>query len=86
MGTPTSNKFISLSNPLFEEEFEVVPTKKNSLEVILTPLAASLPRNVALEAPSDKALVPALNSQQLALSPIKERACKMRVDNKMFLP
>ena len=71
--TPTSNKFISLSNPLFE----VVPTKKISLEVIPTPLDASLPRNVVLKDPSDKALVPTLNAQQLALATIKERACKM---------
>ena len=77
VGTPTSNKFISLSNPLFEEEFEVVPTKSSSLEVIRTLLAASLPGNIALEAPSNKALVPALNAQQLALATIKERACKM---------
>ena len=82
----TSNKFISLLNPLFEEEFEVVPAKSSTLEVIPTPLAASLPGNVALEAPSDKALVPALNAQQLALATIKERACKMQVDNKMLLP
>ena len=86
MGMQNSNKFISLSNPLFEEEFEVVPSKSSSLEVIPTPLAASLPGNVALEAPSNKALVPALNAQQLALATIKERACKMRVDNKMLLP
>jgi len=77
VGMPTSNKFISLLNPLFEEEFEVVPTKSSSLEVIHAPLAASLPRNVALEVPSDKALVLALNAQQLALATIKERACKM---------
>ena len=81
VGTPTSNKFISLSNPLFEEEFEeefeVVPAKCSSLEVIPTPLAASLPGNVSLEAPADKALVPALNAQQVALATIKERACKM---------
>ena len=63
VGTPTSNKFISLSNPLFEEEFEVVPTKSSTLEVIPTPLTASLPGNVSLEAPSNKALVPALNAQ-----------------------
>ena len=39
VGTPTSNKFISLSNPLFEEELEVVPAKSSTLEVIPTPLA-----------------------------------------------
>ena len=63
VGTPTSNKFISLLNPLFEEEFEVVPAKSSTLEVIPTPLAASLPGNVALEAPSNKALVATLNAQ-----------------------
>ena len=86
VGIPTSNKFISLLNPLFEEEFEVVPTKSFTLEVTPTPLATSLLGNVSLEAPSNKALVPALNAQQLALATIKERACKMGVDNKMFLP
>ena len=37
VGTLTSNKFISLSNPLFEEEFEVVSTKSSNLEVIPIP-------------------------------------------------
>lgn len=63
MGMPTSNKFISLLNPLFEEEFEVVPAKSSDLEVTPTLLPTSLPQNVALEAPSDKSLVPTLNAQ-----------------------
>ena len=63
MDTTKSNKFISLLNHLFEEEFEVVPTKSSTLEVIPTALATSLLGNVALEAPSNKALVSTLNAQ-----------------------
>ena len=41
---PMSNSFLSLENPLFEEEFDVVPANGGASDIILPPVASPLSR------------------------------------------
>lgn len=82
---PLNNRFLWLSNLLFEEEFVVVPANAGGLELAPGPVASSLPRG-QLETPKEVVnFRPVLNAQQLALISIKEKAGRIQQGSKEVL-
>ena len=80
-----SNSFLSLENPLFEEEFDVVLADGGASDIIPTLIASPLSRGHSDSPQAVSNVQLALNAQQLALISIKERAVKIQQGNKEVL-